>query len=223
MIEDSLLVVTDAAGIKSLSASECWRPLALRVDQLSVDSILFLDVDSGVIEYVAFLRSGSIGYFNQWCDGPDCYEGTFTPEIAAVDELLTSLKLDVDALHFMATLVDEGDVLMHHEAFTIRAVDGFMAVADTDPEEGAALLGSEVIDQLVRNRRDPVASVGRDALSSRSVGDAIALQAEQLPLLGFVGEPLRDLPYDWLVAGGDESTLYLLNSAYQQQPAQGGA
>ena len=201
----ALLVLTNGEGINHLETTGSWKHMGLRADQLDVDQIMFLDVEAGTVEYVAFLNYKKPFTAVQLTEGAPIL---YVPNIAAVEDVL-DISINTGAMRFIEQNLLGGSLTLHHEAATLEDIDELFVASE---DEITDILGGEIVDQLIENRRcfNQQASI-RYITQTGNV--AIAQEQESHGAV-VPGEQLDELPESWLAMGADDSLLALLNSAY---------
>lgn len=201
----ALLVLTNSNGIDHLEMTDQWKHLALRADQLDIDQILFLDTEAGIVSHIAFLKYEKPFTAVQLTEGAPIL---YTPNIACVEDVL-DIAINTQAMHFIENNLLGGSLTLDHEAATLEDIDGLFA---SDEDAVTDLLGGEIVDQLIENRR-----CFNQQAAIRYVKETpnVAIAQEQEGYGSSIpGDQMDELPEAWVAMGADDSLLALLNSAY---------
>ncbi len=191
----SLLVLGSGQDLSILEWTGIWPPLILRADQVKIDQIFFYNSETRVIDTVAFLdhRHPFLRRPMQ-CGCEQC-----ELMIESIEGLIEPIRLSADFFDAI-DLMPTGGMTPNVEAISIDA-DRFLSLAASDPEELEQWLASEVLDQMILNRRS-----------------CCNLEPISREVWGHVPVPrLKQLPNQWLLqVKPDEHAglLYLLNSAF---------
>ena len=135
MFDSALLVLIDATGQARVEAETLdLPPMALRSSQIKTNQLLFLNINTNTIDTVALLHGEQ-----PWIRTA---EGAYIPHVVEYMPLLEPIEVD--------------PVNINH-AFTLGAVPALdIEGIEVDPDElenDVNYLGSQIVDEMVMNRR----------------------------------------------------------------------